>query len=360
MSNPLEHQDNHIIRWEYASVVGILAIWASMLSLKVGVGLIAGLAIFALTRFTRRGFVHLLQPHINKFNGPFMRVLFGWLPTFLTTAVVAAAVVLLGIGLNSGVRFVLATMAQQGPQLIEEALRNLNSVTASLPDAIREHIPGRPSELFRMISKDDSDFVGYIRSFGGASFFIFLQFVFALILGVSAALMAPASPVQRGSYKPLAQAWLETLERYVRCFTLLMGAQVYVSIWNTFCTAVFVYGILPAFDVVLPFRELLLMFTAVASLIPAAGNIMANTLILVLTIRYGVFVAMGSVLYLFIIHKLEYFVNGYIIGRNVRASVPEMLIAIVLGEVAFGLPGLITAPVTYAFLKMHWQRWGWV
>jgi predicted PurR-regulated permease PerM len=360
MSNPAQHQNNHAIRWEYAAVVGILVIWISMLSLKIGVGLIAGLAIFALTRFTRRGFVYLLQPHINKFNGPFMRGLFGWLPTFLTTAVVAAAVVLLGIGVNSGVRFVLATMAQQGPQLIEEALRNLNSVTASLPDAIREHIPGKPSELFRMISKDDSDFVGYIRSFGGASFFIFLQFVFALILGVSAALMAPASPGHSGPYKPLAQAWLETLERYVRCFTLLMGAQVYVSIWNTFCTAVFIYGILPAFEVVLPFRELLLMFTAVASLIPAAGNIMANSLILVLTIRYGVFVALGSVVYLFIIHKLEYFVNGYIIGRNVRASVPEMLIAIILGEVAFGLPGLITAPVTYAFLKMHWQRWGWV
>lgn len=360
MPSPVpQHQEHTTLRWEYASVVGILAIWVSMLSLKIGVGLIAGLAIFALTRFTRRGFVRLLQPHINKFKGRFMRGLFGWLPTFLTTAVVAAAIVLLGICLNSGVRFVLATMTQQGPQLVEEALRNLNSVTASLPQAIKEHIPGKPSELFRMISKDDSDFVGYIRSFGGASFFIFLQFVFALILGVSAALMVP-SPAAGGPSKPLADAWLETLERYVRCFTLLMGAQVYVSIWNTFCTAVFIYGILPAFDVVLPFRELLLMFTAVASLIPAAGNIMANTLILVLTIRYGVFVALGSVMYLFIIHKLEYFVNGYIIGRNVRASVPEMLIAIILGEVAFGLPGLITAPVTYAFLKMHWQRWGWV
>lgn len=356
-----QEPQNTLIRWEYASVVGILAIWVSMLSLKIGVGLIAGLAIFALTRITRRGFVRLLQPHINKFKGPFMRGLFGWLPTFLTTAVVALAVVLLGIGLNSGARFVLLTMTQQGPQLIEEALRNLNTVTASLPETIKEHIPGKPSDLFKMITKDESDVVGYVRSFGGASFFVFLQFVFALILGVSAALMVPAgNGVGKITPKPLADAWVQTLERYVRCFTLLMGAQVYVSIWNTFCTAVFIYGILPAFDVVLPFRELLLMFTAVASLIPAAGNIMANSLILVLTIRYGVFVAMGSVLYLFIIHKLEYFVNGYIIGRNVRASVPEMLIAIILGEVAFGLPGLITAPVTYAFLKMHWQRWGWV
>ena len=363
MPNPKANQNNTTVRWEYASVVGILAIWVSILSLKIGVGLIAGLAIFALTRFTRRGFGRLLQPHINKFNGPFLRGLFGWLPTFLTTAVVATAVVLLGIGLNSGVRFVLQTMAQQGPQLIEEALRNLNSVTASLPQAVKEHIPGKPSELFRMISKDESDFMGYIRSFGGASFSIFLQFVFALILGVSAALMAPVATgasAKAAEPRPLADAWLQTLEKYVRCFTLLMGAQVYVSIWNTFCTAVFIYGILPAFDVVLPFRELLLMFTAVASLIPAAGNVMANSLILVLTIRHGALVALGSVIYLFVIHKLEYFINGFIIGRNVRASVPEMLIAIILGEVAFGLPGLITAPVTYAFLKMHWQRWGWV
>ncbi|HEX4856914.1 MAG TPA: AI-2E family transporter [Limnobacter sp.] len=360
MSSLVPHKESHSVRWEYASVLGILAIWVGMMSLKIGVGLIAGLAIFALTRFTRRGFVRLLQPHNKAFSGPFMRGLFGWLPTFLTTAVVAAAVVLLGIGLNSGVRFVLQTMTQQGPQLVEEALRNLNSVTASLPPAIKEHIPGKPSDLFRMISKDNNDFMGYIRNFGGASFFIFLQLVFALILGVSAALMVPGVNAPITASRPLAEAWLQTLEKYVRCFTLLMGAQVYVSIWNTFCTAIFIYGVLPAFDVVLPFRELLLMFTAVASLIPAAGNIMANTLILVLTIRYGVFVALGSVLYLFVIHKLEYFVNGYIIGRNVRASVPEMLIAIILGEVAFGLPGLITAPVTYAFLKMHWQRWGWV
>ncbi|HEX4843547.1 MAG TPA: AI-2E family transporter [Limnobacter sp.] len=349
------------VHWEYACVAGILAIWVCMLSLKIGVGLIAGLAIFALTRFTRRGFIKLLQPHINRFKGRFLRALVGWLPTVLTVGVVALAVFLIGVGFNSGVRFVVATMTQQGPQLVDEALRNLNTVTASLPDAVKQHIPGKPSDLYKMLTKGESDVMGYVRNFGGASFFIFLQLVFALILGVSAALMSSAMPTQVGTAaKPLAHAWLQALENYVRSFTLLMGAQVYVSIWNTFCTAVFVYGILPAFDVILPFRELLLMFTAVASLIPAAGNIMANTLILVLTVRYGVFVAMGSVMYLFIIHKLEYFINGFIIGRNVRASVPEMLIAIILGEVAFGLPGLITAPVTYAFLKMHWQRWGWV
>lgn len=345
------------MKWQYTAVAGVLLLWVSMLSLKIGVGLIAGLAIFALTRFTRRGFVTLLQPRLHRFQGPVGQVVYWGLPTVLTTMVVGAALVLIGLGLNSLLGFVIQTASTQGPQLIDEALRNLNTATASLPDVIRQQIPGKPSDLLKVLGADTGeDLMAYLRNIGGAGFFVFLQLLFALILGVSAALMS-----SRGqTLKPLAAAWVETLENYVRCFTLLMGAQVYVSMWNTFCTAVFVYFILPFFNVVLPFRELLLVFTAIASLIPAAGNIMANTLIVVLTIRHGVFIAMGSVFYLFIIHKLEYFINGYIIGRNVRASVPEMLIAIILGEVMFGLPGLITAPVTYAFVKMHWQKWGWV
>ena len=346
----------HPVRWDFFAVTGILLIWVFMLSAKIGTGLIAGLVVFAMSRFTRRCISRVCEPYALRVKSVGLKVLFRWLPTILTTLIVATAVILIAFGLATAVKFTIQTMAAQGPQLIEEAIRSLNSVTRSLPDDIREKIPGNSTDLFRMMRAATGDMTGYVRNFGGASFMIFIQLVFALILGLSCALIT--STVNHS--KPLAYAWLGAMEQYIRCFTLLMGAQVYVSIWNSFCTAIFIYGILPAFDVVLPFRDLLLMFTAVASLIPAAGNILANTLILVLTIRYGPFVAAGSVLYLFVIHKLEYFVNGYIIGRNIRASVPEMLIAIILGETAFGLPGLITAPVTYAFLKSNWQKWGWV
>lgn len=347
------------LRWEYAAVGGVLILWVFMMSVKIGTGLIAGLSVFAITRFTRRCFVQLFRDRISPSWHPTVRQLMAYVPSLLTTLVVFAAVVLLVLGMGAALRFVVETIAAQGPQLIEETIRSVNALAKSLPEEIRAKVPGNAQEFFGMLRATAGDLMGYARNFGGASFLVFLQLVFALILGVSAALMIGKAD-ESATEKPLSKAWLAVMERYARCFTLLMGAQVYVSLWNTFCTAIFIYGILPAVDVSLPFRELLLLFTAFASLIPAAGNIMANTLILVLTIRYGVLVALGSVLYLFFIHKLEYFVNGYIIGRNVQASVPEMLIAIILGEVAFGLPGLITAPVTYAFLKLHWQRWGWV
>lgn len=346
---------NAQLRWDFFCVATVLVVWVFILSVKIGAGLIAGLAIFSLTRYTRRVVTKSCDRYIQKVSNPAIHWLLARLPLAITTLIVAALAVLIGLGFTNAVKFVAQTLIEQGPKLIDEAIYNLGQVTQSLPDSIREKVPGNPEDFFRLIRNSFGDGIGYIRNFGGASFFIFLQLVFAFILGVSAGLMRA-----RENSGPLSRSWTGVLEQYVRCFTLLMGAQVYVSIWNTFCTAMFVYFILPFFDVILPFRELLLMFTAIASLIPAAGNIMANTLILVLTIRHGPFVAAGSVTYLFVIHKLEYFVNGYIIGRNVRASVPEMLIAIIFGEVAFGLPGLITAPVTYAFLKLHWQRWGWV
>lgn len=341
--------------WEYFAVTAVIVVWVFMLSFKIGVGLIAGLAVFSLTRFVRQSFEKICHPKSERIQHKVLKWVFQILPIWFTTLVVAALVVLIALGFGNAVKFVVQTLLDQGPQLVDEAMANLFALVSSLPLGIRENLPDNPEELMKMARSSIGDSFGYLRNFGGASFYVFLQLVFALILGVSAGLIAT-----RPRGLPLSDAWLGTMEQYVRCFTLLMGAQVYVSIWNTFCTAIFIYLILPFFDVVLPFRELLLMFTAIASLIPAAGNIMANSLILVLTIRFGPLVALGSVSYLFIIHKLEYFVNGYIIGRNVQASVPEMLIAIIVGETAFGLPGLITGPVTYAFLKVHWQKWRWV
>lgn len=353
MTNPVLSEKT--TPWEFSAVAGVLLIWAFMLSFHIGPGLIAGLAVFSLTRFIRRALNRVCQVKAASIRHAGLRWIVSMLPIWMTTVIVASLVILISLGFGNVVKFVAQTLLEQGPQLLDEAMTNLFAVVSSLPEAVRQSLPESQSELLDMARNSLGGSMGHLKSVGGAGFFIFIQLMFALILGVSAGLMTSGD-----NRKPLSAAWLGAMEQYVRCFTLLMGAQVYVSLWNTFCTAVFIYGVLPFFDVLLPFRELLLTFTAVASLIPAAGNIMANTLILMLTLRFGPWVALGSVTYLFVIHKLEYFVNGYFIGRNVSASVPEMLIAIIIGEIAFGLPGLITGPVTYAFLKLHWQRWGWV
>ncbi|HLF31274.1 MAG TPA: hypothetical protein VI566_09665, partial [Xanthomonadales bacterium] len=62
-------------------------------------------------------------------------------------------------------------------------------------------------------------------------------------------------------------------------------------------------------------------------------------------------VAMGSLAYLILVHKLEYFLNARIIGSHIRARAWEMLMAMLVLEAAFGIAGLIAAPIYYAYLK---------
>jgi predicted PurR-regulated permease PerM len=52
-----------------------------------------------------------------------------------------------------------------------------------------------------------------------------------------------------------------------------------------------------------------------------------------------------------VIHKLEYFVNARIVGTEIRASAWEILVAMLVMEAAFGLPGVVAAPIYYGYLK---------
>jgi predicted PurR-regulated permease PerM len=52
-----------------------------------------------------------------------------------------------------------------------------------------------------------------------------------------------------------------------------------------------------------------------------------------------------------VVHKLEYFLNAKIVGGQIRARTWELLIAMLVFEAAFGLAGLVAAPIYYAYLK---------
>jgi predicted PurR-regulated permease PerM len=51
------------------------------------------------------------------------------------------------------------------------------------------------------------------------------------------------------------------------------------------------------------------------------------------------------------LHKLEYFLNARIVGQSIHAAAWEILVAMVVFEAVFGLPGVIAAPIVYAYLK---------
>jgi hypothetical protein len=50
------------------------------------------------------------------------------------------------------------------------------------------------------------------------------------------------------------------------------------------------------------------------------------------------------------IHKFECFLNAHCIGSHINARVSELLITMLVMEAAFGITGLVSAPILYEFL----------
>jgi predicted PurR-regulated permease PerM len=142
--------------------------------------------------------------------------------------------------------------------------------------------------------------------------------------------------------RPLAAALTTRISRFANAFRQIIFSQVKISALNTVFTGIFLIAILPAFGVHLPLTKTLVAITFLAGLLPVVGNLISNTMI---------YVAIAALVFLVVIHKLEYFLNARIVGTRIHAYAWELLVAMILLEVAFGIAGLIAAPIYYAYIK---------
>jgi predicted PurR-regulated permease PerM len=101
----------------------------------------------------------------------------------------------------------------------------------------------------------------------------------------------------------------------------------------------------------LPFAKTLVALTFITGLLPVVGNLISNTVIVVVSMNVSLQVAIASLAFLVLVHKLEYFLNARIVGRHIHAKAWELLVAMLLMEAAFGIAGLVAAPIYYAYLK---------
>jgi predicted PurR-regulated permease PerM len=150
---------------------------------------------------------------------------------------------------------------------------------------------------------------------------------------------------------PLSLALAERLRRLASAFEMVVFAQVKISALNTLLTALYLLVALPLFGIELPLRKTLVVVTFVVGLLPIVGNLVSNTVIVIIALGTSLPVAVSSLVFLVVIHKLEYFVNAHIMGSEIRAAAWEMLLAIVCFEAAFGVPGVVVAPFVYAYVK---------
>ncbi|HEX2757919.1 MAG TPA: AI-2E family transporter, partial [Thermoanaerobaculia bacterium] len=116
-------------------------------------------------------------------------------------------------------------------------------------------------------------------------------------------------------------------------------------------TALYLLVALRLFGVRVPLAGTLVALTFVCGLLPVIGNLVSNAFVVLLSFGVSPWAALASVVFLVVIHKLEYFLNAKIVGARIGAAVWETLLAMILLDAVFGVPGLILAPVIYAWVK---------
>jgi predicted PurR-regulated permease PerM len=158
----------------------------------------------------------------------------------------------------------------------------------------------------------------------------------------------------------LSAALEQKVERFTNAFGRIASAQVKISFLNTSLTALYLLVALPLFGQHIPFATTIVFVTFVCGLIPVLGNLISNTVIVILSLGISPGCAIASLLFLIVIHKLEYLTNSRIVGGETDSQAWEILMAILIGETAFGVSGVVMAPILYAFVKRELRERGLV
>jgi predicted PurR-regulated permease PerM len=239
---------------------------------------------------------------------------------------------------------------QQLMPMVEKARQQLPAtLTGWLPDSVDE---------LRVMALDlTRKHALSLQTAGKETVRVLVRIIIGLVLGALVALNRERPPHQVG---PLAATLGERCQHLAEAFHNIVFAQIKISLINTAATAVFLLGVLPLMDIHVPLAKTLVVLTFVAGLLPVIGNLISNTAVTIAALSVSAWVAVASLGFLIVIHKLEYFLNAQIIGTQIRARSWELLVAMLVMEAAFGLSGLIAAPIYYAYLKSELETEGMI
>ena len=315
--------------WILAGLALFLILYLHLLSALLG-----GLAVYEL--------VHILSRKLPFIRGS--RATGKRLAVAILAVFIVAALVLTVAGLIAFFR------SEQGslPALLGQMADILETSKAHLPDWIASEIPADAEDLKNQGVAWLREHAGELKTFGAE---VGRSLAHALIGMIIGALVSLQETVHAASRAPLARAMAERARRLGEAFRRIVFAQLRISALNTALTAIYLIVVLPLLGVRLPLTKTLIVLTFLAGLLPVIGNLISNTVIVVVSLSHSLGVALGSLAFLIVIHKLEYFLNAKIVGIEIQARAWELLLAMLVMEAAFGLAGVVAAPIYYAYLK---------
>ena len=317
-------------RVDIAAWITAAAVLYVVLRLHLLPALLAGLLVFEL--------VHVIAKRFTGRTGGKLAAV-----GLLATVIVGALV---------GLMFAIAAFVQSDtgslPRLLQKFAEIIEGSRSKLPSWILDYVPGDPDAMKDAAIAWLREHSAELRLMGGEVGRVFVHILIGMVIGAMVSLREATPPRDTG---PFATALAERAVRLGDAFRNVVFAQVRISALNTFFTAVYLLVALPLAGIHLPYAKTLVAVTFIAGLLPVVGNLISNTMIVIVSLSQSLMVAVASLVFLIVIHKLEYFLNARIVGSRIRAKAWELLVAMLLMESAFGIEGLVAAPIYYAYLK---------
>ena len=321
-------------RVEIAALVLTTAALLCILGLHLLPALFSGLLVHQL--------VHLLAPRMFGFSDQPRRAR-AVVVALLTVLVVALMTLVVSgaIAFFRGESGSLATLLQKMAEIID-------GTRATLPAWVQDSLPADSSELKDAVVAWLRDHAAEVKAAGHEAGRMLAYVLIGMVIGALVALREVESKIESG---PLGRKLSRCAALVADAFRRVVFAQVRIAGLNALLTAIYVAIALPAFGIHLPLVKTMIALTFVVGLLPIVGNLISNSVIVVVSLSHSPSVALSSLIFLVVVHKLEYFVNARIVGSQIKASAWELLVAMLVMEAAFGLPGVIAAPVFYAYAK---------
>ena len=331
-------------RWTLMAVALVSLALVAVLALHLTVALVAGMLVYVggrrLTEWLQRR-THLRHPAV-------------WSVAILIALIAGVVSVVVEGTTEAGD----TGSGYQG--LVEQMAAALDQLRTTLPAWLAAHVPVSLDAMRTAAVTWLRDHAVQVRLWGQHTLLGATYVLAGAVIGALALVQTQPSKASDTPPTSFASALMERFALFEQSFGAVVFAQLRIATVNTVLTGIYLLAVLPALGASLPLAFTLVALTFVASLIPVVGNLVSNTVIVVVSLTQGLWITALSLGFLVAIHKLEYLLNAQIVGSRIRAKAFELLAIMLPFEAMFGLAGLVMAPIVYAYAKAELRAAGWL
>jgi predicted PurR-regulated permease PerM len=321
-------------------VIGGLALLL-VLHLRLLPALFAGVGGFVLYRSVRDH----VRGHLDSSRAP-------WI-TYLLLAIVLAA---LGFALFEAFELLLSASSGGLAKLLRLLADTLDQLRTSAPDWLADKLPDSAAALQEAVSSWLRSHAAQVQEWGRDA----LRVLLYLVLGLAIGLIAAGTTQRDIVSSRLVRLAQDRLLQLALAFRDIVAAQLRISLVNMCVTALYLLVILPLLGYRVPLSHTLVAFTFFASLLPIVGNLLSNAAIVLAALTVSAWLGGMSLLFLVLVHKLEYFLNAHFVGNRTQIPTYALLASMLVLEAGFGAAGLVAAPVYCAWLTRELRSARWV